>query len=217
MANENLPPLDFSGADAWERPSGGQSSQLLSHNGDFAVTIADAVPGKSKSSDNYQVVFTLVVQDDDNKGKKMFAYVPYTGMARSDPPRPNAHRLFEVLDSSGTTKDKFQKLSQVGKMDISQICDALKNKVAYVNCKADKYEKTGNWSSKPNFFMTKDRYEANRAINAHRTALPVEAQAWAGQRGGVAVAVPSGNGTQVAAGQATPAPQTASQAATDLL
>ena len=141
---DQFPPLDFTGAGEWQRPEGGQSSQLLTQDGDYEVTIADATPGQSKSSSNYQVVFTLVVADDDNKGKKLVTYVPYTGMAKSDPPRPNAHRLFEVLDSSGTTSDKLTALEQVGKMPIEDICNTLKGRKCYVTAKAELYAKTGN-------------------------------------------------------------------------
>ena len=184
------------------------------------MTIADAVAGKSKSSENYQVIFTLVVSDDDNKGKKLVTYVPYTGMAKSDPPRPNAHRLFEVLDSTGTTKEKREKLEAVGKMPIEQICETLKGRTCYVTARAELYDKTGNWSSKAGFFLSKERYEANKAINAHRTALPPEAAAWAAQRGGgsaAAVAAPAAGTNGAAAHVAAAAAPAASQAATDLL
>jgi len=193
----------------------------LTADGDFEVSIAEAAPGKSKSSENYQVIFTLVVSDDDNKGKKLVSYVPYTGMAKGDPPRPNAHRLFEVLDSSGTTKDKLQKLEEIGKMPIEQICETLKGRTCYITARAEKYEKTGNWSSKPGFFLSKERYLANKAINAHRTALPPEAQAWAAQRAGgsaaAAVSAPGAGTNGAAAHAAAAAAPTASQAATELL
>ncbi len=211
----NLPPVDFSGAESWERPSGGQASTLLTHDGDFACTIADAVAGQSKSSANYQIVFTLVVDDDDNKGAKLYSYVPYTGMANTDPPRPNAHRLFEVLDSSGTTRDQFTKLAGVGKLDIDQVCSTLKGRTVYVQARSDKYAKTGNWSSKVAYFSSQQRYLDNKAINAHRTSLPPEAHAWrAARTGGGAVAAAPANGAAAAIGAA---PVAASQAATDLL
>ena len=212
---ETLPPLDFSGAGTWTRPQGGDSSQLLKADGDYEVTIAEAEPGKSKSSDNYQVKFTLVVNDDDNKGAKLVTYVPYTGMARSDPPRPNAHRLFEVLDSSGTTSEKLSALEQIGRMPIEQICETLKGRTCYVTARAELYEKNGNWSHKVAYFIAKDRYLANKAINAHRTALPESAQTWQARRVGGAPA--SSSGTANGATAAAAAPASTSQAATDLL
>jgi hypothetical protein len=211
----NLPPVDFSSALDWERPQASKGSSLLSHDGEYACTVAAAEPGQSKSSANYQIVFTLIVDDEDNKGAKLYSYIPYTGMANTEPPRPNVHRLFEVLDSSGTTRDQMEKLAGVGKLDIAQVCETLKGRTVYITARSDKYEKTGNWSSKVAYFTNKQRYMDNRAINAHRTALPPEAAAWRAARTGTPVAVSSSNGASAAA---VPAPTAAaSQSATDLL
>lgn len=213
----NLPPVDFSSALDWERPQASKGSVLLSHDGDFAATIAAAEPGQSKSSANFQIVFTLVVEDEDNKGAKLYSYIPYTGMANTDPPRPNAHRLYEVLDSSGTTPEQMAKLASIGKLDVAQVCETLKGRTVYIAARADKYAKTGNWSSKVAYFMDKARYADNKAINAHRTALPPEAAAWRAARTGGTVATTATAGSNGASAAAIPAPAAASQSATDLL
>lgn len=214
MAENQCPPLDTTGAGSWEPRTGGESSMLLSHDGDFCSEIVSATAGKSKSSDNYQVTLTLIVQDEDNKGKKLMSYVPYTGLDSGNPPRPNAHRLFEVLDASGTTKEKFKNLEAVRQVPIETICQALVGRKLHHTARAEKYDKTGVWSSKLGFFLSKERYETNKAIGAHRIVLPDEARGWAANRSGGTSASTSANGAGTSSGSGAPS---TSKAAADLL
>ncbi len=176
----SLPPLDFTGISTFKARSGGSASGLLSHNGDYLVTISSATPGISKQG-NAQVAFICVIQDEDNKGITVKSWVPYAGNNKNG--EPNAKRLWEVLDSAGTTQEQFAKLEGES-MDITEVCSLLTGREAYVHCEADEYN--GRWSSKIGYWVSKQRYEDQKAVGAHRTPLP--AAAGAGKQNGATVA-----------------------------
>ena len=176
----SLPPLDFTGITSFKARSGGSASGLLSHNGDYLVTISSATPGISKQG-NAQVAFICVIQDEDNKGITVKSWVPYAGNNKNG--EPNAKRLWEVLDSAGTTQEQFAKLEGES-MDITEVCSLLTGREAYVHCEADEYN--GRWSSKIGYWVSKQRYEDQKAVGAHRTPLP--AAAGAGKQNGATVA-----------------------------
>ena len=167
----SLPKLDFTGISQFTARSGGSASGLLSHNGDYIVKVVSATPGIS-SKGNAQVAFVCVVQDEDNKGITVKSWVPYAGNNKNG--EPNAKRLWEVLDSAGTTKDQFAKLEGQS-LDIEEVCNLLKDREAYVHCIADEYN--GRWSSKIGYWISKQRYEDQKAVGAHRTPLPAGAGA----------------------------------------
>ena len=164
-----LPPLDFTGVSAFTARSGGSASGLLTHNGDYLVKIVSATPGISKAG-NAQVAFVCVIQDEDNKGVTVKSWIPYAGNNKNG--EPNAKRLWEVLDSSGTSKDQFAKLEGQS-LDIEEVCNLLTNKEAYVHCEADEYN--GRWSSSVGYWINKQRYDDQKAVGAHRTPLPAGA------------------------------------------
>jgi hypothetical protein len=165
----SLPPLDFTGISGFTARSGGSASGLLSHNGDFLVKITTATPGISKQG-NAQVTFVCIIQDEDNKGIAVKSWVPYAGNNKNG--EPNAKRLWEVLDSAGTTQEQFAKL-EGQQLDIAEVCNLLAGRDAHVNCIAEEYN--GRWSSKINYWVSKQRYEDQKAVGAHRTPLPMGA------------------------------------------
>ncbi|MBO76572.1 MAG: hypothetical protein CME17_03995 [Gemmatimonadetes bacterium] len=178
----SLPPLDFTGITQFKARSGGSASGLLSHNGDYIVKIVSATPGMSKQG-NAQVTFVCVIQDEDNKGVTVKSWVPYAGNNKNG--EPNAKRLWEVLDSAGTTQEQFAKL-EGDSLEIDQVCALLKDRDAYVHCEADEYN--GRWSSKIGYWINKQRYEDQKAVGAYRTPLPAGAGANASSGNGAAVA-----------------------------
>ena len=165
----SLPPLDFTGISGYSARSGGSASGLLSHNGDFTIKIVSATPGMSKKG-NPQVAFVCVVQDEDNKGVTVKSWVPYSGNNKNG--EPNARRLWEVLDSAGTTKEQFSNLE--GKaLEIEEVCTLLTGRDAYAHCDAEEYN--GRWSSSIRYWINAQRYEDQKAVGAHRTPLPAGA------------------------------------------
>ena len=205
----SLPPLDFTGAGGFEPNSGGGGSDILTHDGHYAVKIAKATAGMSKAG-NAQVEFEVVVEDADNKGKRVKSWCPYTGNDRKG--RPNAQRLFQVLASTGTDKSKLTAMD--GKsLAIEEVCKMLEGRIGYVEISAEKSMDGQYWNSNVRFWNVKQRYEDQKAVGAHRRPISPECAAW--QRGGPSAAAPAAAapGTNGAAGVAQPPPAAAPQPA----
>jgi len=194
--NMSLPPLDFTGSASFEPNSGGAGSDLVTHDGHYAVKIVKAEAGLSKAG-NAQVAFECIIEDDDEKGKRVKSWVPYAGTDKKG--RPNAQRFFQVLTSAGTEKDKLLGLD--GKqMPIEDVCKSLEGKVAYVEIATEKSYDGMYWNSNIRFWNTKQRYEDQKAVGAHRRPIAAECVAWQQGRGSGGA-----NGATAAAATAAPA------------
>ena len=174
MAETNILPVDFTGMDSWTPSSGGLGSDLLTHDGLFQVRFADAEPCIAEKSRNSQFRFALIVEDADNKGRRIHTWVPYSGIDKNG--KSNKERLWSVLASAGITADKRAMLAAQGSgaaEDVARIFLKDGGKIGYVEIEAELRE--SRWSSRVSFFVSKERYEADKALGVHRKPLPLGA------------------------------------------
>ena len=181
MANNNIPQITFDGADRWT-PQGGRRNDLLSHNGYFKSEIASVEVEQSKSeAKNWQFVVRHVIRDEDNLGKTVYGYYPFTGLVArgKSEGQPNVLRVYDLLFSTGATKDQIAALK--GKsLDPATFAAKLVGKLSFIYCVADEWE--GRFSSKPSPLVASSGTAENRylqaiATNSHRDPLPEVARA----------------------------------------
>lgn len=181
-------PLDFLGADTWT-PNEGGGGDLLTHDGTFHVKFANVKLTTAKTSGNWMYAGDLVVQDaDENKGKTMPFYKPYSGEIQSgtNKGKSNKEGAWQMFASAGMTPEMRSKLAVAAKAGKAPKAEDfvkwLEGRDGYVTAEAEDYK--GNWSSKVQFFQTKERYEMDKALGSHRKALPAGAGRGGASSGG---------------------------------
>lgn len=139
------------------------SSDLLKHDGLFAVTISKVTFGKSKSG-NEMLTIALAVVDEDERGKNIVTNVLVGGTNAKG--EPNGRQFGDLLTSVGITVEKLRELAAKGPQDVEVLAGALVGRTAHAECEAEEYQ--GRSSSKVRNFVLKTRYETAVAANTHR-------------------------------------------------
>jgi hypothetical protein len=158
--------VDFGEAASFVPYEGLGSSALLKQDGFYMATINKVVPGKSKESGNPKFIFSLTVQDEDEKGQTVIGEALAGGKDKNG--APLSRQLWEVFFSMGMTQQQVQALAANGLQDAEAVATTLTGKTVFLNVEAETYN--GNTSSRVRGFIAKQRYEDAKAANAHRKA-----------------------------------------------
>jgi len=156
--------VDFGEAAGFVPYEGLGSSALLKQDGFYTATIQKVVPGKSKESGNPKFIFSLVVQDEDEKGQTVIGEALAGGKDKNG--NALSRQLWEVFFSMGMTQAQVQGLASNGMQDAEAVANTLTGKTVFINVEAETYK--DNTSSRVRGFIAKQRYEDARAANAHR-------------------------------------------------
>lgn len=140
------------------------SSELLTHDGTFKFTIKSARPGKAKQSGDDKLTVVLVCEDEDNKGRQVIKDVAAGGNDKNG--KPKIRQLGDVLLSRGTPVEKIRAIGQSGSTDLDALAQAITGSTVFATVSADTYE--GKTRSQVDNFVEAARYEADKAVGAHR-------------------------------------------------
>jgi hypothetical protein len=139
------------------------SSELLSHDGTFKFTIKNAKSGKSKSG-NDKLTVVLVCEDEDNKGRQLIKDVAAGGNDKNG--KPLVRQLGDLLLAQGTGVEKIRAIGAQGSIDLDALAQQLTGRAVFATVSADTYE--GKTRSQIDNFVPVERYDADKAVGAHR-------------------------------------------------
>lgn len=194
-------------------PFEGMGSDLLPKDGDFEFECTAIEEGESGNK-NKKFVMTLIATDEDAQGNRIVKHVPVSGK-RTDG-KLNVLQLKEALFSlySGVVETEDEAISKVNallgkKVGSEKLMGAMKGKKFWGTCHAQQFERDNGsigWSSSLDSWISKQKYDARKAIKAHRKPLPPAAQAFkSGADAETATSPATSNGTASTAAAAAPA------------
>lgn len=101
----------------YEGPKTSQGFHTMAKDGYYRCQIEKCEPGIAEKSGNGTLNLVLVVQDEDEKGTRMFGNVTCSGFSDKEGHRPNIFSLFDLLISAGRQREDLDKFAS-GKKQI---------------------------------------------------------------------------------------------------
>jgi hypothetical protein len=203
MATE-APPITFTTAVAeFSDYDGAGGVDLVQFDGITIAKVSAAEARQAKNSGNWNAKVNVVIIDDEPwgelgapMGKRLIKDVPYTGKRKDG--KMNADAGFaEFLRSTGTELEKVHALAGQT-MQIGAVLETVVGRTCYVDIAAKEYD--GKVTSEIRNFVTKEQYEKQKKLNAHRRDIPARWRhhlgggAANGATNGAAAPAPSGGG-----------------------
>lgn len=192
--------INFGNTSEYTRWEGG-GSELLPFDGIFTCKVTKITEGKAKSSGNDTLTFTLIVQDEDARGRTVLRTQAVSGVRKDG--KPNVLGLIAILESAwsaeGLTDEGIQaKIQELAGKQLSttELAEWLVGKEVYCEMQAQSFSgRDGRvvWTSNARNFKIKRELDDAKGVNAHRRPLPPAATAGA-------AAPAAGAGTPVANG-----------------
>lgn len=156
--------IDITGWKDWAPYDGLGSSDLLTHDGDFAGVITKVILRKTQHGDKDLIVVAITVADKDNAGRNIVAQALCSGVDKNG--TPLNRQLASLLYSTGVSQEEINKAAANKQLDLESMPKVLINKAVQFEVEAEMYE--NKIRSAVQNFVSLERYQARVASNSHR-------------------------------------------------
>lgn len=173
--------VDFGEGGADWSPWEGTAVDFVPFEGTIPAIVKAIAPGRGKESGNPLIAVTLVTQKvkhDDEQGYTLIDRVLCGGEDTKG--GKLVRQLFEFLHSTGTEKEKINRLGRDGKkLSIGAVTKEVVGRVCYIQIRGREYE--GRATTDVTNYRTKKQFEDAVAVGSYRTPAPKHLLALAGQ------------------------------------